>query len=982
MRANNGLIRMAVLQALACASGLILATPGRASAAPAQFDITAQPLSSALKSFATQAKMRLLYQYDVVSHATANPVAGQLENHAALEKLLQGTGLEAVYNDPNTATIRPIPAAEKAATGRKNATDDKSAPGNQPPTSFIRTDQNAGYVRLARADTNTDSDTGTGPAPSASSSDSPEPAPVQEVVVVGVRQALETAQDVKLNSPTFVDSITATDIGSFPDVSASDALQRVPGITVNRLQSNDDSTHPSGEPTNILIRGLTQVRTELNGRDTFSADNGRGLNFNDVSPELLSRADAYKNQTADMIEGGIAGTVDLRTRLPFDQEGHVLVGSVNGAYGDKSDKATPAWSVLASDSVRTDLGRFGLLLDYSRSHVITQTQSVIDDKIDTYCSSGYGTATQAIVQPNGSIPCTGNVFGGSGWAFAPDGIRYSQVNYDRTRIGSTIAAQYQNNAENLTATLEYTDSGYHNSWLEDASHAILDGSYYGTSAFDPRSTSILAGSSNMVFGPNGMLQSGLLTQPHGSWAGSMSPNIQDAINTGSVVPGVPFVNDCGPGFTCSSDRDGLDFQDETRDFNHNEDTKQGSLHVKWDIIPTLHADFDAEYVSADVIDHDMLVATGSMANYQYSTGSSGVPQVQLLPGSNVNYAPGGLSNPSNYWIPFIQGHEEDDDGRESAFAADLKYDINPGGWLDSLKAGVRYADRNQTTRYSTFNWTPIAATYFCNGPGFSLTSTSPAPYPTSSACASRSEFLGYGAGIWGTTNFNNFYGNGVYPNGNLVFMNQGTITNTPAVLQALSGATTNSPVGTGYTSICDRTGLIPGSCFLPSEVEQLKETTKAVYAMLNFGGPNASIFGINLVGNAGVRVVRTRRTGYVAGRIVQALADWLVSARRDDRADVSLSLRRPQARPDRPPARRADRAGRGALGRGPRDGRRRPDRGRQDDRQPPALGPPQTLVRVGTAHGLPPRSPALRGAASTPRLRGDRPGMVAELARK
>ncbi len=96
MRANNGLIRMAVLQALACASGLILATSVMASADPAQFDITAQPLPSALKSFATQAKMRLLYRYDVVSHATASPVAGQLESHAALEKLLEGTGLEAV----------------------------------------------------------------------------------------------------------------------------------------------------------------------------------------------------------------------------------------------------------------------------------------------------------------------------------------------------------------------------------------------------------------------------------------------------------------------------------------------------------------------------------------------------------------------------------------------------------------------------------------------------------------------------------------------------------------------------------------------------------------------------------------------------------------------------------------------------------------------------------------------------------------------
>jgi TonB-dependent receptor len=856
MKSNNRLVRLAVLQALACASGLMLATPGSASADPARFDITAQPLPNALKNFAAQAKMQLLYRYDVVSHATATPVTGQLEKHAALERLLQGTGLEAVYSDANTATIRVISAADKAGASTKatSPSGNKSGATDAPPTTSAA-DTRTGPILLAQAGPAAQ------PAQGPASDSATEAMAIPEVIVVGVRQALATAQDVKKDSPTFVDSITATDIGSFPDVSASDALQRVPGITVNRLQSNDDSTHPSGEPTNILIRGLTQVRTEFNGRDMFSADNGRGLNFNDISPELLSRADAYKNQTADMIEGGIAGTVDLRTRLPFDQEGHVLVGSINGAYGDKSNQLTPAWSVLGSDSIRTDIGRFGFLADYSRSHVVTQTQSVIDDKIDTYCSSGYGTAAHAIVLPNGSIPCTSNVFGGTGWAYAPDGIRYSEVNYDRTRIGSTLAAQYQNNAENLLATLEYTDSGYHNAWLEDASHAILDGTYYGTPAFDPRATSIMAGSSKLVFGPNGMLQSGLLTQPHGSWAGSMSPNIQDAINTGSVVPGVPFVNDCGPGFTCASNRDGMYFQDETRDFNHNEDTKEGSLHIKWDILPTLHADFDAQYISADVVDHDMLVATGSMANYQYSTGSSGVPQVQLLPGSNVNYAAGGLSNPTNYWIPFIQGHEENDDGRESAFAADFKYDINPGGWVDSLKAGVRYADRDQTTRYSTFNWTPIAATYYCNGPGFSLTSTTPAPYPTatstSSSCAPHSEFLGYGAGIWGTTNFNNFYNSGVYPNGNLVFMNKGTITNTGAVLQALSGATTNSPLGSGYVSICNRTGLVPGTCFLPSEDEKLDETTKAAYLMLNFGGANSNIFGVNVVGNGGVRVVET-----------------------------------------------------------------------------------------------------------------------------
>src|SRR3984885_14324213 len=869
MRSNNRWVRMAVLYALACAPGLILATPGTASADPARFDIAAQPLPAALKNFAAQAKMQLLYRYDIVSHATASPVAGQLEKHVALELLLRGTGLEAVYSNDNTATIRLISPGEKPPSGSKAATGDKIDPTSAPPTSSTAVDANPRYTRLAQATANTQADQ------SASANNTWEPGAIQEMVVVGVKLALETSQEFKKDANTFVDSISATDLGAFPDQCASAALQRLPGITVNRLQSNDDSPHPSGEPTNILIRGLPQLRTEVNGRDTFSADSGRQLNFNDISPELLSRADAYKNQTADMIEGGIAGTVDLRTRLPFDREGPSIVGSLQGNYGDRSKQLTPAYSVLASDTWMTEAGRFGLLLDYSRSHVITQTQSVIMDKIDTYCSSGYGTAAHAIVNPDGSIPCTSNPFGGTGWAFVPDGIRYSQVNYDRDRIGSTAAGQYENNSKTVRATVQYTDSSYHNKWLEDASHAIPDGDYYGTPAFDPRGSTMLGpapGPGPLVFGSNGMLQSGTLTQPHGSWAGSNSPNLQDAINTGSAVPGVPFVNDCGPGFTCATNRDGLYFQDEARDFDHTEDTKEISASVKWDITPRLHSNFDAQYIDARVFNNDILVATGSMANYQYSVNGDGTPQVQLLPGSNVNYAPGGLSNPHNYWIPFIQGHEEDDGGIESAFRVDVKYDIDKGGWLNSLKAGVRHADRSQTVRYSTFNWTPIASNYSCNGPGFNADNTSPGAYP---ACAAgHPEFQGYGAGIWGTTNFNSFYNGSVYPNGSLVFLNNSTITNFPQLIQGLSGATTNSPIAPGYVPICDRPGTV--DCFTPSEVEHVDEQTDAAYVMLDFGGRDTDIFGhVNVVGNVGVRVVRTGETsdGSVAYPTASNLTD-------------------------------------------------------------------------------------------------------------
>src|SRR4029077_7350919 len=159
---------------------------------------------------------------------------------------------------------------DKAASGTKAKTGDKIGPIAAPPTSSTATDTNPRYIRVAQATASKQADL------TATANNVLEPGAIQEIVVVGVKQALATSQEFKKGANTVVDSISATDLGAFPDQSASDALQRLPGITVNRLQSNDDSTHPSGEPTNILIRGLTQVRTELNGRDTFSADSGRG----------------------------------------------------------------------------------------------------------------------------------------------------------------------------------------------------------------------------------------------------------------------------------------------------------------------------------------------------------------------------------------------------------------------------------------------------------------------------------------------------------------------------------------------------------------------------------------------------------------------------------------------------------------------------------------------------------------------------------
>ncbi|MBA4165536.1 MAG: TonB-dependent receptor, partial [Erythrobacter sp.] len=155
-----------------------------------------------------------------------------------------------------------------------------------------------------------------------------EEAPGNQIVVTGYRASLENAQNIKRDADTFVDAITAEDIGALPDRSVAEALQRVPGVNIGRFEKTSDPDRFSVEGTGVVIRGLPFVRSELNGRDIFSANGGRVLSFNDVSPELLGRVEVFKNVTADMVDGGISGTVNLVTRKPLDNPGFHIAGTI------------------------------------------------------------------------------------------------------------------------------------------------------------------------------------------------------------------------------------------------------------------------------------------------------------------------------------------------------------------------------------------------------------------------------------------------------------------------------------------------------------------------------------------------------------------------------------------------------------------------------------------------------------------------------
>src|SRR5690606_20021702 len=80
--------------------------------------------------------------------------------------------------------------------------------------------------------------------------------PVEVIEVKGIRGSLNSAQNLKRYADTVKDLITATDIGALPDKSVTEALQRVPGVTIERFASSNDPKHYADEGTGVLVRGL------------------------------------------------------------------------------------------------------------------------------------------------------------------------------------------------------------------------------------------------------------------------------------------------------------------------------------------------------------------------------------------------------------------------------------------------------------------------------------------------------------------------------------------------------------------------------------------------------------------------------------------------------------------------------------------------------------------------------------------------------
>lgn len=308
---------------------------------------------------------------------------------------------------------------------------------------------------------------------------------VEVIKVTGLRSSLISAQLRKQNSNKIMDGISADDLGALPDRSVTETLQRVAGVSIDRYMSLGDPEHFSVEGNGVIVRGLSQVRSELNGRSSFSANGGRTLSFGDVPPELLNAVNIYKSPTADQVEGGLAGTIDLETKLPFHNDGQKMSFSLETNYGNMIEEATPAYSALYSNTWDTKAGKFGFLADFAFSELSTRNDSIY---VRPYFSRD-------------DMP------GHEGeQVYVPRGADWRTMHFNRERTGQYVALQWAP-ADNHEFVLTYFNSEYDMRWDEDA-------------IFVSNDITQITASADSVYNSDGVMKKGRLSETNGIAMGS------------------------------------------------------------------------------------------------------------------------------------------------------------------------------------------------------------------------------------------------------------------------------------------------------------------------------------------------------------------------------------------------------------------------------------------------------------------------------
>lgn len=503
----------------------------------------------------------------------------------------------------------------------------------------------------------------------------------EEIVVKGIRANLQRARDIKRNADTAVDSITSADASGLPDLSVGEALARVPGLVVQRIGLGaSDGDFPSPEGGQNLVRGLQLVRTEFNGRDAFTANGGRSLDFGTIPPEMIGSVEVYKNSSADLIQGGIGGTINLRTLEPFDRSEGFFIATVDGTYTDLRDETTPDFTFIGGDRWELSNGaEFGLIGSYSNSALksalhgfqIGQLYPIELDGENIAVPGGFQLRTNEVDRDR-------EAFYGAMQFRSPNGnfelvAKYARVENEVISDERTLEWFGDGEMWNLTSPAgDYTTRPFTSSGLPHCNGSN-----------DPDAANASCENTTAV---TGLLDTGVITNTLRDWTGSRGANMST-----------------------------LGIHQEDRSM-----TDDISLNMKWNPSDKWFINFDVHKTTAR-FNRDRLWAGARLFSDFSINPDLDNPEVQLVPRTDNNpFRPecvwGGcatplsseLADPANTFLMFAADEFQDNEGDMVAVKADVEYEFDDDSWFDSVKFGARHAERDQINRSAGLNWAGIA----------------------------------------------------------------------------------------------------------------------------------------------------------------------------------------------------------------------------------------------------------------------------------
>ena len=252
------------------------------------------------------------------------------------------------------------------------------------------------------------------------------------VTVTGYRASLEKALDIKRTEAGVVDAIVAEDMADFPDLNLAESLQRIPGVSITR---------EAGEGRNISVRGLGPqfTRVRINGVEALATgggtdtsggvNRGRGFDFNTFASDLFSQVIVRETPSADLEEGSLGATVDLRTARPFDFDGFSMAVGGQLGYSELAGKVSPRATFMISNTFADD--KFGALMSvaYTENTVLEEGSDSV--RWANGPSNGGFNPSSPFQQALGST------------VYHPRIPRYNSFRHEQERLGVTGSLQFR-----------------------------------------------------------------------------------------------------------------------------------------------------------------------------------------------------------------------------------------------------------------------------------------------------------------------------------------------------------------------------------------------------------------------------------------------------------------------------------------------------------------------------------------------------------